>query len=555
MRFNSITNRFTNISAIVIILIIFTIAVFFSFNGYVEFDEGVNLQVPQNIYAHHIYSTNYNGGRTFDPIISTGPTVLLPVAVSYFIANSTSVELGRLVMAFYVLLMLLGAWFLSRALYGNLAGLLITILLGCIPLLANFGIAVLGEIPAVFYCWIGILFLYHKKMNLAGLFIGLAILTKFIFLIAGIALCGTLILFWFVNKVRQSHQKNFLAFVLMPMVMIALPNVIWELLKFITLGPANYLINLNDLIGMIGINTSGNDNSFYFRVLHQFGMLATPFQSIPGWAVFLCMILALSWLLYQSFQQFRNEYFSGSLLTKVFLFIFSSGYLAWWTLDFYSIAWRHLMPGMIIIYLPICGFMAQFLKIVYGRVRITFRHFKTILFAESVLGGTISIGLLAIFFVLPVGSQISAVRKQMLDYPSYKKVQVQVAKYVSDLIDNGAHIGGWGWWQSPEISVLTNHNFIDLAQIEARNKADSYIAENHTVYLLVSPIQTSITPETWDTEKKYAGEEIFQLNGYRLFKYIVQDDTLTQRKFLIQRENIALFLPEFSFKDAPFKLK
>jgi hypothetical protein len=124
---------------------------------------------------------------------------------------------------------------------------------------------------------------------------------------------------------------------------------------------------------------------------------------------------------------------------------------------------------------------------------------------------------------------------------------------VSSLLNQGAYVGGWGWWQSPEISTLVNHNFIDLGKSDVRKIADANASKNTPVYLLTSPTQTSIDPSTWDEEKRYAGEEVLDTHGYQLFQYVPQNDIASQLKYLVLREDTLSFNSEIDFIDPRYK--
>src|SRR5262245_671961 len=51
-----------------------------TWNAPLEFDEAYNLQMPLNLYLSGQYQTWYEDPRPFAHQITTGPTVLLPVA-------------------------------------------------------------------------------------------------------------------------------------------------------------------------------------------------------------------------------------------------------------------------------------------------------------------------------------------------------------------------------------------------------------------------------------------------------------------------------------------
>ncbi len=198
-------------------------------------------------------------------------------------------------------------------------------------------------------------------------------------------------------------------------------------------------------------------------------------------------------------------------------------------------------------FLPFSGFLAWIFIALQTRIRIA-ANTKTLTSFVWVFSGTIlAIGLLLFFFIKPVEMRITSIRQHFLSYPATKKVQLQVAEKVSSFVNQGGYVGGWGWWQSPEISSLVEQNFIDLGKSDVRKIADTDISKNTPVYLLTSPTQALIDPSIWDEEKRYAGEELLDTHGYQLFRYVPQDDIASQLKYLVLREDIASFNSEIDF--------
>ena len=80
------------------------------------FDESYNLQIVQNLRLGNGYSTNGafrgSGPYLFDPYISTGPSVLLPIWLISIIVRNVLLA-SRLVMLAYFLLMLVFLYHLT----------------------------------------------------------------------------------------------------------------------------------------------------------------------------------------------------------------------------------------------------------------------------------------------------------------------------------------------------------------------------------------------------------------------------------------------------------
>ncbi len=185
-------------------------------------------------------------------------------------------------MLFFLTGTFITAWSLSRSVFGNLAGLLTIILYASLPLLESLGVPVLGEIPAVFFCLLGVIFLRDRKKVLGSLFIGLAVLTKSIFFLAAIALGLALVLeWWLTTKHASSRWKSFLS-VFLIITISAIPFLFWEGIKILVLGWAEYQLNLTNLFRLIIITNSNIGDGFFSGLAANINGLSTPFPSIQG---------------------------------------------------------------------------------------------------------------------------------------------------------------------------------------------------------------------------------------------------------------------------------
>jgi len=174
-----------------------------------SFDEGVHLLAAKKLALE--------GKYRFGPAL--GPTVFFPVAVALRLAG---VELlpARLVMAGYLLLCVLAFYVLVRYLSGwkvASVGLLLLVSSPGVNLLF-WGRQVLGEVPALFFCLLGILIWFkaleekrqnprREKLLLGGLVLGLAILTKNQLIL----LLPAFFLLWLADRLYY-HQLNHLDF-------------------------------------------------------------------------------------------------------------------------------------------------------------------------------------------------------------------------------------------------------------------------------------------------------------------------------------------------------
>lgn len=206
-------------------------------------DEAFNLTVPINLLDGLGYTSDgtLSGSRLtpFDPRISTGPVVLLPVAAVLALGVDPVVAGRAVVLVFYAAL-LAGLWLLGRRIGGRWAGLVaITVPLGlntwdsASPIQTP--IDVLGEVPtAALIVWA--LYTFRRRPWLAGLLVGLALETKTIALLAVPAIA----LGVFLTEKGQAFWLRVRGVVVCGLFAL-LPVAAVELWKLLTLGPAGYV--------------------------------------------------------------------------------------------------------------------------------------------------------------------------------------------------------------------------------------------------------------------------------------------------------------------------
>ncbi|MBG6239435.1 hypothetical protein IWX78_002422 [Mycetocola sp. CAN_C7] len=206
-------------------------------------DEAFNLTVPINLLNGLGYTSDgtLSGSQLspFDPRISTGPVVLLPIA-AVLAFGADPVLGGRAVMLVFYVALLVGLWLLGRRVGGRWAALVaVTVPLGlntwdsASPIQTP--IDVLGEVPtAALVVWA--LYVFRTRPWLAGLLVGLALETKTIGLLAVPAIAIGVFAtvpgqsFWL--RVRRVVVCGLFALV---------PVAAVELWKLLTLGPAGYV--------------------------------------------------------------------------------------------------------------------------------------------------------------------------------------------------------------------------------------------------------------------------------------------------------------------------
>jgi hypothetical protein len=206
-------------------------------------DEAFNLTVPINLLNGLGYSSDgtLSGSELtpFDPRISTGPVVLLPIAAVLALGVDPVIG-GRAVVFLFYAALLVGLWLVGRRIGGRWAGLAaVTVPLGlntwdsASPIQTP--IDVLGEVPtAALIVWA--LYVFRSRPWLAGLFVGLGFESKVIGLLAVPAIAVGV----FFTVPGQSFWRRARR-VLVCGLFALVPIAVVELWKLVALGPAGYM--------------------------------------------------------------------------------------------------------------------------------------------------------------------------------------------------------------------------------------------------------------------------------------------------------------------------
>ena len=228
-------------------------------------DEGSTLLLARTLAENGIYAIrNSDGYLTFGAVQSVGPTVILPIALSFKIFGVGLVQ-GRLVMAFYLIMTVFVFYKLASKLFNSSTAFFssITLLSSKAASLLHYGRQALGEVPALGLflcgCWIwsnsvaakkGLRF---KDAVFVGLLFGLAIITKsqyLIFCIAALGAIAILDILYF----RQGYFK----WVLLVSLTVLLSILLWWLWQLNYFGLQTFQENIEKL-GELARNTSGFD--------------------------------------------------------------------------------------------------------------------------------------------------------------------------------------------------------------------------------------------------------------------------------------------------------
>src|SRR3990172_2236906 len=211
-----------------------------------SFDGGMNAQAAHNLIKDSSPRADYQGMSIFDPKIQTGIPVILPVAINFLLFGE-SFSCGLTVNAVYLIILVIAViyYFKTCLKINNLFTFLVILVLYATPSLFDYGFGLYGEIPAIFYFILSLIFLHKYRdgsrliyILLSGSFLGLGYLTKTVILITIPAFVLVAILdrlFNSPNRIKRLFQSQGLF-----MLGFIAPITIFEIFKLAFLGVESY---------------------------------------------------------------------------------------------------------------------------------------------------------------------------------------------------------------------------------------------------------------------------------------------------------------------------
>ena len=447
------------------------------FCGIVDFDGGMNLQIPYQLIKNGTYSTTYNGGTMFDTRIQTGIPVLLPTAFIFLILGVGPLQ-GIIANGIYLLGMFFFIYLISLKLKINKWLLLLLEMFICItPNLSTYGMRGYGEIPAFFWLLTTIYMLLKTEQQnknlyffLSGIFYGFAFLTKTVILIALPSLLLVLFSKCFIEK--QIKIRQLLIWILG----FFIPILSFELFKITQLGIIPYINTQEHLIQDVGRqagivsgfkDTPGITNKFLIHI-----------QSFCSqyhiYLVILVLILSINFIYFiaRVIKQRKLEYFD-----IIILIAFS--YFGWWLLiTSTEKAWaRRILIGVILMELV----TAFTWNAIYKNYKN--RYLNICLFFSSVICSLIA----------------CCQTKYINDFT--KKDILEASEFIKNYVKENPDsiVCGADWYQAPVISIMAEIPFYDINGMK----------ENFSNIILVEDQYAYHSTGFADVKKLYEYDEIY----------------------------------------------
>ena len=468
------------------------------------FDEAFILQAPLNLVQGNGYSTEdwmHGGPRLyFDAIVSTGPTLLMPVAGSFAIFG-ISIEAARLATLPFFLILLGSLVVLGRRYagwWGAVAALSVLLVVNTredFPLTVIYGPSdAIGEMTAASLIALALVVLPRHRA-LSGLVLGFAVLAKFI---TAMTIPVFIIAMLLVPALRTAGWGRRVREILAFLGFAAIPSVLWELVKFISLGPTAYLDALIGTLRFIFRSGSGVDGSGGANYLDRASRLFATWHMPTVLAIVVGVVLvALAvWGLWRiivdrgtlptrpaRWTDWVRGIADGIGIDLLAAIGILASFSLWWIGVASSAFIRHTMP-MLLVVVPIIAAVA--VRGIFDLIRRgTAWRAAT---AVVIVGAT----------VIGIVGGISSVAAQLTSPVWSRADQVATAAFVESL--GADNTQGIGWWAAPSVRFLSGVPSVPVGM--------------GTGPLILEPIMRELVPTEYQMGLDLCTEILFEQNGF-----------------------------------------
>jgi 4-amino-4-deoxy-L-arabinose transferase-like glycosyltransferase len=398
------------------------------------FDEGLSFQAAKNIALDGQYGLRSTGGfMAFHPLIQTGPTVLLPIALVFRLAGIGVLQ-ARLVVVLYTVSALAVFYWLVRNVCNRRVAFLASLLLIFtfdyeFTSFVFMGRQVLAEVPALAFFWLGTLLWFQAWKSSRwpvliwpGLLWGLAMLTKVQF---ALVLPTALILFGLFDRISARDLQ--IRHILVPILVSGGCMLMWYGVQMLSLGFVGFRQHIVEL------GSAGGHHLLHFsprRALSAINQLlgsSLVLFGIPG-------------MLYVLWSFLRTK--EARECRQLFLVVFTVVWLGWYA--FLSIGWMRyaFVPAAMS-----TVFSARLFVGLWGRAglrRQVSRYWLSLAPGQLAVGSVIMLLLLS--GVVPMAKRIVRSTDCGLQ---------ELAGYLNTHVPADTVIESWEW----EVDFLTDHTY------------------------------------------------------------------------------------------------
>ena len=495
-------------AAMVVAVAIFVFLAVFNLTSFPTtwFDEGSHLHVPKTLVRLGAYADySSEGFRYYGPTIGVGPTVMLPIAAAFRLFGIGLLQ-ARMVMVIYLLATVYVFYRLADVLGGQRLAWVATALLVTsrgVALLEN-GRQVLGEVPGLFFLVAGLALWFAawekaswKRLASVGLLVGLAVVTKYQYLLI---LVPTLGLAWLANLIyyRTTPQRVFIV----PGLVAGVCFALWQVYMILYLGPATASENL------AALRTATAGAAMVFSP----ALMKRGLEQLLSLKVYLFLLLpALVYGFTRILPRRRDAQQWGILFALIVV------NFVWYVVA--SISWlRYAFLGLAVSSL----FVARFVYDLTNGFQLELAAWRQ--------GGAVAwkpalrlalLAWLAVTLVVPLGQTARQIILPGANTPA------MMAAYLDAHIPRGALIETW----EPEMGFLTDHNYhfppalllnkaVGYIWLNGTPPAQSYdfVQTQHPAYVLVGAFARWVNLYPMDVlTARY--QLITRIGGYELYAF------------------------------------
>ena len=431
---------------------------------FVLFDEAYNLNLSKTIAQDGIYASHLaDGYRLFDPAVSTGPALTVPLAMAMRLggANLTTVRAAMLVV---FLVSLATALFSARQYVSALPALLFLILFASTSLVLVFGLSVLGDVPAIALALGGLGLLRRAERDgrrrtllllLAGVALGLSILSKDIVVL----LLPALALAWLAGRPRRPSD-------LVPVVVAVCVAAGWRALQWLYM----HGIASPDALARWNTQSAEMARQQWAAVTFQpLSHLASAWRYSLDYFGPLLLSLALAVAAFAAARRLLHlplvwiDWRSYGERSVVAGFLF---WLAWYyLLSGPQALHRHLLPGIVLGELIVVLLLQRLAEAAKGAS------------VASQRGARLLSAVLAVLLVWAVLHGAGFTRLYLRSSEQRLALQTAAAVWVQANVPEDGVLSGWGWYVPWHIAFLSDRlpAWVSLETPDLRGLSDWFV--------------------------------------------------------------------------------
>lgn len=483
----------------------------------ISFDGALNAQVAANLVETGRYGIGYPEIQDFDHRVQTGPTVVLPVALSFWLfdVSSTSAQLPNLL--YFVAFLALVVLYAFR--HAGPAGALLGVLLVLqTPGLVPISLSLYGEIPALVFFLAALVTVDRlegaQKLSTSatiGFFLGLSVLTKIVMLMPAFSVLLVLLVTGLLRRTIRIREW------MVVLGGVAVPLAAFEAVKLAVLTPAVWTewwgVMIRRIAGQ-GLPSRMVDTAGALPKLDTHLGVLSHEMGVSHWLVVLLIVLPTLLL----FQLSRHERIVKRPETVpvsiIALWLAATSYLAWWlVLTPTSRAWlRRVIDGLLLHEILASVVFVWAVREVFAflgnRYRSTGVHRARRLF----LGASAS--LLLVSFGVVLWTNLPQLELRMEPTSDRRSLDAMVAKMRS--LPDEAVFYGKGWYRAPVFALLSGRELRDFHDFPISSYGKTL---DHTYFVVDNHILHYRRHEVEQVLKRAVYEPVFEARTCGLYRF------------------------------------